>query len=103
MNLFNWLKKLNDPLGVVRTIERTGRVVDFCNRGWGHNISLMSDGSFASWCTPRLSVGDVIRTELGEFLITSARPCYDPPDMAFCICINLKRLELRAEQRAESC
>ena len=84
-----WSKKPNPLLEIAKS--RTGREVDFRDRGWGWNINKVGD-RFAAWCYPRLCDGDVIVTELGRFIVHSVEPTWDPPDMVFFLCVKEERV-----------
>ena len=61
-----------------------GRVHDMRKRArtWGNNIERNGD-TFAVWSTPRLEVGDRIRTDLGLFIAFWVEPewFFGPADM----------------------
>lgn len=82
---------------VTRLLATTGRrQVDMTRRTWGHSMEkcggiAKEDGSWAVWSSPRLRVGDSVRTERGEFVAYEVRACGDPPDMVFAKFLNVDR------------
>jgi hypothetical protein len=55
---------------------------DFTRGSWGCSMTRVA-GGFATWSTPRVEVGDRVRVGRERFIVFEARPCGDPPDMAF--------------------
>lgn len=84
--LFGWppFTQADKDAAIADLIRKTPRAVehDFTHSSWGGSMTRVA-GGFATWSTPRVEVGDRIRVGREHFIVFEARPCGDPPDMAF--------------------